>query len=310
MRMRTAILAAAALLSAGSVFAAGEAVRIEERIRELEKRLARQDAQAEESKRRIAEIGKEVAERRAAVESLEGIRRKNVNDEQVEKLRRATKAQGDLAERIALLRKILEEDQPEPEKLVAENRGENALVEKDASALAMVDAFEMAKEIESAITESYKDIKATQTAIERRMSFDAARKITDVAKAVRIEADRQAIEDSPRTKDALDVQKAAQAEVVRETESIVDTALSMMQEAMEIVLPDDPSAASANATKPKDLAWLKPEDFEKRTQDEALKERLELMAAAADFQVAITAAAAENEDVRAKDLTRIIENTA
>ena len=218
MRMRAAILAAAALLSAGSVFAAGEAVRIEERIRELEKRLARQDAQAEESKRRIAEIGKEVAERRAAVESLEGIRRKNVNDEQVEKLRRATKAQGDLAERIALLRKILEEDQPEPEKLVAENRGENALVEKDASALAMVDAFEMAKEIESAITESYKDIKATQTAIERRMSFDAARKITDVAKAVRIEADRQAIEDSPRTKDALDVQKAAQAEVVRETE--------------------------------------------------------------------------------------------
>ena len=84
----------------------------------------------------------------------------------------------------------------------------------------------------------------------------------------------------------------------------------MMQEAMEIVLPDDPSAASANSTKPKDLAWLKPEDFEKRTQDEALKERLELMAAAADFQVAITAAAAENEDVRAKDLTRIIENAA
>ena len=39
-------------------------------------------------------------------------------------------------------------------------------------------------------------LRATQTAIERKMSYEAAQKITDVAKAVRMEANREAIEDT------------------------------------------------------------------------------------------------------------------
>ena len=263
---------------------------------------------ADDAKRRIPELEKKVAERKASVKSLEDLRRTTVNEEQVEKLRRATKAQEDIAARIALLRKILENDEPEQQKLVQENRPENALVTKDATTMKMVDAFELAKQIETAITESYKDIKATQTAIERKMSFEAAQKITDVAKAVRIEANREALEDNPRTKEALDAQKVAQTEVVRETDNIVETAVAMMQEALEIVKPDDGSKAEIKGVHPKVVQWLQEKDFEKRAQEEEQQKRLEQMAAVADYQVAITAAAAENEEERAKDLTKVAEN--
>ena len=242
------------------------------------------------------------------MKSLEDLRRTTVNDEQVAKLRRATQAQEDIAARIALLRKILENDEPEQQKLVQENRPENALVTKDATAMKMVDAFELAKQIETAITESYKDIKATQTAIERKMSFEAAQKITDVAKAVRIEANREALEDNPRTKEALDAQKVAQTEVVRETDNIVETVVAMMQEALEIVKPDDGAKAEIKGVHPKIVQWLQEKDFEKRAQEEEQQKRLEQMAALADYQVAITAAAAENEEERAKDLTKVAEN--
>ena len=263
---------------------------------------------SDDAKRRIADLEKKVGERKASVKSLEDLRRTTVNEEQVEKLRRATKAQEDIAARIELLRRILENDEPEQQKLVQENRQENELVTKDATTMKMVDAFELAKQIETEITESYKDIKATQTAIERKMSFEAAQKITDVAKAVRIEANREVIEDNPRTKEALDAQKVAQNEVVRETDNIVETVVAMMQEALEIVKPDDGSKAEIKGTHPKVVQWLQEKDFEKRAQEEQQQKRLEQMAALADYQVAITAAAAENEEERAKDLTKVAEN--
>ena len=265
---------------------------------------------ADDAKRRIADIEKKIVERKASVKSLEGIRRDNVNEKQVDKLRRASKAQADIQARIDLLRKILETDEPELQKLAQENRQENSLVTKNTATMKMVDAYEVAKEIEAAITESYKDIKATQTAIERKMSYEAAQKITDVAKAVRMEANREAIEDNPRTKEALDAQKVAQSEVVRETDNIVETVVAMMEEAMELVRPDDPSKAEVKRTSPKTVKWLQEKDFEKRAQEEERNERLAEMQAAADYQVAITAAAAENEEERAKDLTKVMEDAS
>ena len=265
---------------------------------------------ADDAKRRIADIEKRIVERKASVKSLEGIRRDNVNEKQVDKLRRASKAQADIQARIDLLRKILETDEPELQKLAQENRQENSLVTKNTATMKMVDAYEVAKEIEAAITESYKDIKATQTAIERKMSYEAAQKITDVAKAVRLEANREAIEDNPRTKEALDAQKVAQAEVVRETDNIVETVVAMMEEAMELVRPDDPSKAEVKRTGQKTVQWLQEKDFEKRSQEDERNERLAEMQAAADYQVAITAAAAENEEERAKDLTKVMEDAS
>ena len=274
------------------------------------RRLDSSGRSAEDASRRIADLEKKVVERKAAVKSLDEVRRTTVNDEQVEKLRRASKAQADIQARIDLLRKILETDEPEQQKLAQENRQENELVTKDVATMKMVDAYEIAKAIESAITESYKDIKATQTAIERKMSFEAAQKITDVAKAVRMEANREAIEDNPRTKEALDRQKAAQAEVVREADNIVETAVAMMEEAMALVRPDDPSKSPLKSSNPKVVEWLQQKDFEKRAQEEERQKRLAEMQAAADYQVAITAAAAENEDERAKDLTKVMEEAS
>ena len=263
---------------------------------------------ADDARRRIADLEKRIVESKASVKSLDDIRRKAVNEEQVEKLRRASKAQADIQERIDILRKILASDEPEQQKLAQENRQENKLVTQNAAEMKMCDAYELAKSIEAAITESYKDLKATQTAIERKMSFEAAQKITDVAKAVRMEANREAIEDNPRTKEALDAQKVAQAEVVRETDNIVETAVAMMQEAMSIVRPDDPSKAQSPNSNAKSVQWLKEEDFEQRAQEDAQRERLEQLQEAAEYQVAITEAAAENEDERAKDLTKVMED--
>jgi len=275
-----------------------------------EKRLQEQkDRSAKANPDRIAELEKKVADLKAAVKGLDDVRSANVNEEQVEKLRRASKAQADVQARVDVLRKILESDEPELQKLVQAGRRENELVTMDASAMKMVDAYEAAKSIESAITESYKDIKATQTAIERKMSYEAAQKITDVAKAVRMEANREAIEDSPRTKAALDRQKSAQAEVVREADNMVEAAVAMMEEAMSIVRPDS-SSAEVDGSRPKVVQWLREEDFERRAQEDERQRRLAEMKAAADYRVAITAAAAENEDERAKDLTRIMEDAS
>ena len=265
---------------------------------------------AQNAKNAIADLEKKVAERKKGVQNLQDIRARNVNDEQVDKLRRASKAQDDIAARIALLREILENDEPDPVKLASENRTENPLVTRNTASMALADAYEMAKELEDAITESYKDIKATQTAIDRRMDFEAAQQITDVAKAVRLEADRAVLEDTPRTKEALDAQKVAQTEVVREADNIVETAVAMMEEALEIVQPDQNAENMVRNTSPKTIEWMSEEFFENRDREEARKERLEEMAAAADFQVAITEAAAENEEDRAKDLTKVMEEAA
>lgn len=295
----------------------------EDRLREQKERFAKAehghkeagarlaDATAKtagDARRRIADLEKKVAARKAAVAELDDVRRAKVNGEQIEKLRRAAAAQADVKSRVEQLRRTLAEDSADLRRLVQEDRRENALVHRNASALKLVEAYDAAKEIEEAITESYKDIKATQMAIERKMSFEAAQKITDVAKAVRLKANREAIESSPRTKEALDAQKVAQAEVVREADAIVETVVAMMDEAMALVRPDNPEASTGADAKT--IPWLEEKDFAQRAQEASRAERLAGMKAAADYQVAITAAAAENEHERAKDLTKVMEAAA
>ncbi len=272
-----------------------------------EKRRAESNARtAEDAKRRIADLEKRVAERKAAFESVETVRRESVNEKQVEKLKSASQAQASIRERIDILRDVLKNDTPQLSKLACEDRLENELVTRDASSMSLVDAYELAREIEGAITESYKDIRATQTAIEHRMGYEAAQKITDVAKAVRMEADREAIETRVRTKEALDAQKTAQAQVVREANVIVETAVAMMEEAMDFVKPDGGAEkAVSKGSRSKSVQWLDAKDFASRSQEGARQQRLKSMSSAADYQVAITDAAAESASARAKDLTKV-----
>ena len=272
-----------------------------------EKRRADSNARtAEDAKRRIADLEKKVAERKATVEGIEAVRRESVNDKQIEKLKNAAQAQSSIRERIDVLRDVLKNDRPQLSKLASEDRQENDLVTRDASTMSLVDAYDLAREIEGAITESYKDIRATQTAIERKMGYEAAQKITDVAKAVRMEADREAIEATVRTKEALDAQKVAQAQVVREANVIVETAVAMMEEAMEFVKPDGGSEKTVSkGSRSRSVQWLDAKDFASRSQEGARQKRLQSMSSAAEFQVAITEAAAESASARAKDLTSV-----
>ena len=279
----------------------------EERGRaDREKRRMEHNARtAEDAQRRIKDLESKVAENKAEIRSIEQMRKEKVNDRQVEKLADAAKAQDKIRERIDVLRKVLASDAASPQKLAMENRMENDLVTTSVSSMNLADAYELARQIESAITESYKDIKSTQTAIERKMSFEAAQMLTDVAKAVRHEADRKALEDSPRTKEAVDAQKMAQTEVIREADTIVETAVAMMEEAMEIVKPDGGGDEKSKGKGANSVPWLQSKDFAGRAQEDARKQRLEQMGSAADYQLAITAAAAESDSQRAKDLTQI-----
>lgn len=284
-----------------------DAAQASNQVRHEQRRMEHNARTEADAKRRIEDLERKVAERREQLEEIETVRKERVNERQIENLREAAKAQDALRSRVDSLRRILSSDAPELQPLTDENRAENELVGRDAAVMTMSDAYELARELESSITESYKDLKATQMAIERKMSFEEAQKITDVAKAVRMEADREAVESDPRTKEALDAQKAAQAAVVRETDNIVEATLAMMEEAMTIVKPDGgrDSGEKSKGRLSDRVQWLKNSDFASRSGKEARSERLAQMKSAAAYQLAITSAAAEDESMRAKDVASV-----
>ena len=179
----------------------------------------------------------------------------------------------------------------------AENRQENPLVDARPPA-SLADAFDMAKRLETEITESYRDIKASQTAITRQMSFKAAKAITDVARPDRLEADRAALEAKPRTQADFDRQKKAQADVVREADTMVEATVAMMNEAMEIVtdgLPKMPDLGKLD--KPHEIRRLEDDAFAKQDDAAAQAARLAAMKAESDYQLELEAVAAEDDDL-------------
>lgn len=296
--------------------AADEAVRRgrdDERAARNDEGAARRDrADAErtmrDSKWRLDANTRRLEQNRERRKNLDEIIRTTDLDAAPKKLGNAQTDQRRVAAQIEKLRQILESETAEPEKLVDENRTENRLVTKSVSQLTLSEAYETARQIEDAITESFKDIKATQTAIERKMSFDAAQKLTDVAKSVRMDISaekKEIIENSPRTKDELDRQKEAQMEVVRETDNIVDAAVSMMLEAMALVPADGADADAARAAGAA-IPWLEKSDFEHRSSEEARAERLAQMNDTADYSVAMQQAAAEDSSGRVQDIAALM----
>ncbi|MBQ6136504.1 MAG: hypothetical protein IJI73_03945 [Kiritimatiellae bacterium] len=238
-------------------------------------------------------------------EELRRIAEERGGRRQVDRLERAAAAQSQVNAGIEALKAALESDGPELQKLSrGDAREENSLAVEDASQMTMTEAYGLARRLEAAITESYKDIKSAQTAIARRMSFDAAQKITDVARPERIEADAEAIESKPRTKEDLDRQKSAQRQVVDEAGSMAEASLAMMAEAMAIVMPDSGREA-LDASDSRSVRWMDEKDFEPRDAT-AVEERIAAMDAAAEYQVRIEQAAAEEAGMKAKDLSKLM----
>ena len=327
--MRAFILTMAALLLATPAFAANPAdaaaKQRERKIEELKKRLARAEQQRErviqQNERQIKgkqdwlqRIDKSQKDNEAfAVKSDEKLRQAiarrdqlkrqfedRATDKQLQNQDLAIRKQAALNDTIDILKKALEDDESKLEQLQQKEYKDNELVQKNAQAMKMVEAFELAKELEQEITESYKDLKATQTAIQKKMSFEAAEKITDVAKPERLEANAKDIELNPRTKEELDRQKQAQKEVVAEANEMVESSLAMMEEAMDIVMPQ--SGEDKVEKKGKEVRWLEEKDFESKE----LEEKIAQMEEEAVFELEMEKAAAEDDSQKAKDLAALM----
>ena len=269
------------------------------RLKQNEKRIEQNAENQKKAAERIAKADASLKKALARRAELKRVYQDRANDKQLKDADLAARKQEALNANIDLLRKVLAEDEAKLEKLQQKEFKDNELVQKQAQTMTMSQAFELAKQLEQEITESYKDIKATQTAIAHKMSFNAAQKITDVAKPERIEADQQMLEMKPRNKAELDKQKEAQREVIVEADKMVDATVQMMEEAMEIVMAKDQNQQQQKA---KQIKWLEKKDFE----TPSMEEKLAQMQAEADFQVQMDNAAAEDDSKKAKDLAAMM----
>ncbi|MDY3229686.1 MAG: hypothetical protein SOW92_08595 [Kiritimatiellia bacterium] len=263
--------------------------------------------QMNEAKSRQARAEKKLPELLKKQAELAKVKETRATEAQIKDLEKAESAQKRLNKEIETLKAVLASDSAELKKLAQEeNRQENRLVDEQAAQLSMSKAYELAKQLESAIAESYKDIKATETAISKKMSFEAAQKITDVAKPERLVADAAALESKPRTKEALDKQKQAQTEVVREADNMVEATVAMMNEAMEIVMGKDSSAQMGTKEKSNAVKRLEEKDLADRSSEEAMAERMAAMEAEAEYQLKLENAAVEDSNEKAKDLSELM----
>ena len=263
--------------------------------------------QMNEAKSRQARAEKKLPELLKKQAELAKVKETRATEAQIKDLEKAESDQKRLNKEIETLKAVLASDSAELKKLAQEeNRQENRLVDEQAAQLSMSKAYELAKQLESAIAESYKDIKATETAISKKMSFEAAQKITDVAKPERLVADAAALESKPRTKEALDKQKQAQTEVVREADNMVEATVAMMNEAMEIVMGKDSSAQMVTKEKSKAVKRLEEKDLADRSSEEAMAERMAAMEAEAEYQLKLENAAVEDSNEKAKDLSELM----
>ena len=263
--------------------------------------------QMNEAKSRQARAEKKLPDLLKKQAELAKVKETRATEAQIKDLEKAESAQKRLNKEIETLKAVLASDSAELKKLAQEeNRQENRLVDEQAAQLSMSKAYELAKQLESAIAESYKDIKATETAISKKMSFEAAQKITDVAKPERLVADAAALESKPRTKEALDKQKQAQTEVVREADNMVEATVAMMNEAMEIVMGKDSSAQMVTKEKSKAVKRLEEKDLADRSSEEAMAERMAAMEAEAEYQLKLENAAVEDSNEKAKDLSELM----
>ena len=196
----------------------------------------------------------------------------------------AIKAQEALVENTKLLKELALREEASLERIAQEKYKPQSAATASYAHLDIVDAYEMARELENKVSESYRDIKSAEAAMLRKMSFGGAQKMTDVANTERPEIDQKLLRETPQDKDAFDKQKNAAMDAVREVETMVAANKTIMDAAAEIVgiTADGPHA-------------------ERKKSD-----RLQRMQELAALNQALSAAAAEDSEQRAKDLASLM----
>ncbi len=217
----------------------------------------------------LVKVEKEVQERINRLEQLEN---------------KASSSQKELLEHVKEIAELAKNEEPKPEPLADEKMTSPELANVNLSYISLADAYEKAKELEQQIAEKNRDIKATELAINQKMSMKMAENITDVAKTERPEFKKEILNSNPQTEAQFVEKREEMTKVVRETEDILTKSKQVMLEAALLIEPQQHGA-----------------DFAESKDD-----RLKRMNDLAELQNQIAEAGAEDEQNREKDLAELM----
>ena len=276
-----------------------------ERDRAENERRAAENREREANHRNLVAADRAKEQERAAENAqkrMDAARRTaQLLDAEAQKARqkRATKAQQDVLDAMAKLDAAIDRDVAKPKNHVPETFEPSELAEMSTADLSISEAYELARNIEQAVTETYREVVAAATALEQHLPLEEAERLTDVAKPVRADLDAELLDGRAKDAETFDAQKEARYNAVRETENMVDSSMAMMEEAFRLSGSGDSSDFRDKAKRiAQGLKWLKRGDLAGHGENE----RAERFHALAGLSMQIQQAAAEDRGARAKDL--------
>ena len=227
-------------------------------------------------------------------------------------------AQRAIQEKVREIREFAKTEKMQREEMFDRDFKPREITVEDLSSLDLVDSYAKARELEKLVTESFKDIKALELAMQTKTDFQSAERLTDVASAVRREADADLLRTTPKTQREFDAQKQEQVETVHEAERMVDATLAMMEAAVEIVRSGDAALEAQRRNEPMVLQRFAvafdqapqpppPEAAAATTSQEPPPEQRSTAADKAFFAETLKAAAAEDASEKAKDLSELMK---
>ena len=264
----------------------------ENRARDANNRALSAENRAKEQERAAENAQKRMDEARRTAQQLDA-------EAQKARQRRATTAQRNVLDAMAKLDAAIERDVARPKNHVPETFEPSELAETSTADLSISEAYELARDIERAVTETYREVVAAATALEQHLPLEEAERLTDVAKPVRADFDAELLDGRAQDAETFDAQKEARYNAVRETENMVDASMAMMEEAFRLSGSGD-SSDFRDRTKrvAQGLRWLKRGDLAGHGEND----RAERFHALAGLSMQIQQAAAEDRGARAKDL--------
>ena len=235
--------------------------------------------------------------------------RKNADERQNRKVAQAQKAQSEVEKRVRILYEIIEKDSPEKDVAERQKEMKDPLETAESREKQMAEAYQMAVELEQKVAEKFVEVKALETALAKKMDVEEARKLTDVPLPDRRKANEKLLAEKPRTKEVFDRKKQEEKELVQEADHMVTASVEMMESAMAIVFPKTPDAA-VKGQKIKKIKLLDEKALSERREQSSLEERLAELETAAEFELQMAAAAAEDDAAKAKDIADMMKDEA
>lgn len=251
----------------------------------VQKDLNRRESSKANTEKRIEDSKKKQADHEKNLEKAK--KEKEARTEKLDKLDdELSKSQQELVERVKEIAELAKSETPKPEPRADETMTSPELANVNLSIIPLAEAYEKAKELEQQIAERNRDIKATELAINQKMSLEMAEDITDVAKTERPEFNKEILNSTPKTENQFVEKREEMTKVVRETEDILEKAMVVMNEAQAMMQPQEHGAAIQSdedrLARMRELAELENQIAEQGAEDlqEKAKDLAELMRAA------------------------------